>query len=224
MRTKSIALACAFLALALIAPAAGNAATFTVNTTADTTVTGGCTSDPACSLRDAIARAGESADAEDTVVVPPGNYSVSSGELVVFGAGTVTIRGAGARQTVIDAHQTSRVFNLEANKSVLEGVTVTGGKADTTLSEEEPGDGGGVLAYEAAEAVLQGVNVSGNVASQNGAGVSAPPEGVNRTALTISNSTIAGNRVTGGAVEGLGGGIYALGKFSLVNSTVTGNS
>lgn len=224
MRTKSIALACAFLVLALIAPVAGNAATFTVNTTADTTVAGGCASDPACSLRDAIGRAGESADAEDTVVVPPGNYSVSSGELVVFGAGTVTIRGAGARQTVIDAHQTSRVFNLEAAKNVLEGMTITGGNTNPMLGGEVPGDGGGVLAYEAEEAVLQGVNVTGNVASQNGAGVSAPPEGVNKTVLSIANSTIANNRVTGGAVEGLGGGIYVLGKLSLVNSTVSGNS
>lgn len=224
MRIKSTVFACAFLALALIAPAAGSAATFTVNTTADTTVPGGCTTDPACSLRDAIGRAGESADGEDLVLVPAGNYSVSSGELVVFGAGTVTIRGAGARQTVIDAHQTSRVFNLEAGKNVLEGLTVTGGNTNPMLGGEVPGDGGGILAYEAEEAVLQGVNVSGNVASQNGGGVSAPPEGVNKTVLTIANSTIANNRVTGGAAEGLGGGIYVLGKFSLTNSTVSGNS
>ena len=223
MRTKSIALACA-LALAMILPAAGNAATFNVNTTADTTVSGGCTTDPACSLRDAIGRAGESADAEDLVLVPAGSYSLSLGELVVFGTDTVTIRGAGARQTVIDAHQASRVFNLEADRNVLEGMTITGGNTNPMIGGEVPGDGGGVLAYEAEEAVLQGVNVSGNVASQNGAGVSAPPEGVNKTVLTIANSTIAGNRVTGGAVEGLGGGVYVLGKFSLLNSTVTGNS
>ncbi len=224
MRIKSTAFVSAMLALALIAPAAGSAATFTVNTTADTTVTGGCASDPACSLRDAIARAGESADGEDFVLVPAGNYSVSSGELVVFGSGTVTIRGAGARQTVIDAHQTSRVFNLEADRNVLEGLTVTGGNTNPMLGGEVPGDGGGILAYEAEEAVLRGVNVSGNVASQNGGGVSGPPEGVNRTVLTITDSTIANNRVTGGAAEGLGGGIYVLGKFSLTNSTVSGNS
>jgi CSLREA domain-containing protein/uncharacterized repeat protein (TIGR01451 family) len=224
MHTKSIAFACAVVALALIAPVAANAATFSVNTTADTTVAGGCMTDPACSLRDAIARAGESGDAEDLVLVPAGNYGLSNGELVVFGAGTVTIRGAGARQTVVDAHQASRVFNLEADRNVLEAMTITGGNTNPMLGGEVPGDGGGVLAYEAEEAVLQGVNVSGNVASQNGAGVSAPPEGVNKTALTIANSTIANNRVTGGAVEGLGGGIYVLGKFSLTNSTVSGNS
>jgi len=224
MRTKSIALAAALSALALIAPAAGQAATFTVNTTADTTVPGGCTTDPACSLRDAISRAGESADAEDLVLVPAGNYGVSEGELVVFGGGTVTIRGAGARRTTVDAHQASRVFNLEADRSVLEGMTITGGNTNPILGGEVPGDGGGVLAYEGEEAVLQGVNVTGNVASQNGAGISAPPEGVNKTVLTIANSTISGNRVTGGVIEGLGGGVYVLGKFSMVSSTVSGNS
>jgi CSLREA domain-containing protein/uncharacterized repeat protein (TIGR01451 family) len=224
MRTKFKFLVGAVMALALLAPATGQAATFTVNTTADTSVTEGCTVDPACSLRDAIARAGSSADPEDLVIVPAGNYSISAGELAVFGEGTVTIRGAGARKTVVDAHQTSRVFNLEADKAVLEGLTVTGGVTNPMLGGEVPGDGAGILAYEAGEAVLQGVNVVGNVASQNGAGVSAPPEGVNKTVVTIANSTIANNRVTGGAAEGLGGGVYVLGKFSMVNSTVTGNT
>jgi CSLREA domain-containing protein/uncharacterized repeat protein (TIGR01451 family) len=221
---RSISVACAAVALALLAPAAGQAATFTVNTTADASVAGGCTTDPACSLRDAISAAGSSADPEDLVVVPAGSYPLSAGELGVFGEGTVTVRGAGARTTTIDAHQTSRVFNLSADKSVLEGLTVTGGASNPLLGGELPGDGAGILAYEGGEAVLRGLNVSGNVGSQNGGGVSAPPEGVNKTAVTIIDSTIAGNHVTGGAIEGLGGGVYVLGKFTLVDSTVTGNT
>lgn len=223
MRTKWI-LACAALALALIAPASAPAATFTVNTTADTSVAGGCTTEPACSLRDALAAAGASADPEDVVAIPAGNYLISAGELNIAGAGTVVVRGAGARKTVIDAGQTSRVFDLRADRSVLEGLTVTGGVTNPIIGGDFPGDGAGILAVEAEEAVLQGVTVSGNVASQNGAGVSAPPESGNRTALTIANSTIANNQVTGGAIEGLGGGVYVLGKLSIVNSTITGNS
>jgi CSLREA domain-containing protein/uncharacterized repeat protein (TIGR01451 family) len=221
---RSIPVACALAALALLAPATGQAATFTVNTTDDASVAGGCTTDPACSLRDAVLAAGASADSEDLVVVPAGNYSISNGELGVIGEGTVTVRGAGARTTTIDAHQTSRVFNLSAEKSVLEGLTVTGGASNPLLGGEVPGDGAGVLAYEAGEAVLRGLDITGNVASQNGAGVSAPPEGVNKTVVSIFDSTIAGNHVTGGAIEGLGGGVYVLGKFTLVNSTVTGNT
>jgi CSLREA domain-containing protein len=221
---KLIPLGCVAMALALIAPATGLAATFKVNTSEDTSVTGGCTTEPVCSLRDAIRAAGESTDPEDVVLVPAGSYPLSAGELLVAGTGTVTIRGEGARKTTIDAQHKSRAFNLEADRSVLEGLTVTGGVSDVTSSAEEPGDGGGILAYEAEEAILRGVDVSGNTASQNGAGVSAPPEGVNKTVVTIEGSTIAGNHVAGGAVEALGGGVYVLGKFTMVNSTVSGNS
>lgn len=224
MRSKWISTACAVLALALVAPATGLAATFTVNTTADTSVAGGCTTDPACSLRDALEAASASTDPEDTVAIPAGNYPVDSGELVTFGEGSLVIRGAGARQTVIDAHGASRVFNLETDKVTVEGVTVTGGLAAEGTGEELAGDGGGILAYEAEQLTLNAVSVSGNSAAKNGGGISAPPEGVNATAITINNSTIANNKVTGGAVEGLGGGIYVLGDLSLTNSTVTGNS
>lgn len=63
------------------------AATFTVNTTADApTTVGGCTTEPTCSLRDAIARANESADLEDLVIVPAGNYVISDGEPGASGA------------------------------------------------------------------------------------------------------------------------------------------
>jgi len=221
---KSIPAVCALLALGLLLPASGQAATFTVNTTEDTSVAGGCTTEPACSLRDAIAAANGSADPEDVVVVPAGDYSISNGELTVSGAGTVVVRGEGARKTKIDAHQTSRVFKLSADTSVLEGLTVTGGLTSILDGEFPAGDGGGILAFQAGEAVLRGLNVTGNVATQNGAGVSAPPESSERSAVTIVDSTISGNRVTGGAAEALGGGVYVLGKLSMTNSTVTGNS
>lgn len=224
MRTKSIPVACALVALALLAPATGRAATFTVNTTADTSVAGGCTTEPTCSLRDAIAAAGASGDSEDLVLVPAGEYSISAGELTVAGTGTVTVRGEGARKTKIDAHQTSRVFKLTADTAALEGLTVTGGLTNVLDGEFPAGDGGGILAFQANEAILKGLNVTGNVASQNGAGVSAPPESSERTAVTIVDSTISGNQVTGGATEALGGGVYVLGKLSMTNSTVTGNS
>ncbi|HEU5105520.1 MAG TPA: choice-of-anchor Q domain-containing protein [Solirubrobacterales bacterium] len=221
---KSIPVACALFALALLLPAGGQAATFTVNTTEDTSVADGCTVDPACSLRDAIAAANGSGDPEDVVVVPAGNYSISSGELTLSGSGTVVVRGAGARKTVVDAHQTSRVFKLTADLNVLEGLTVTGGATSVLDGEFPAGDGGGILAIEAGEAVLRGLNVTGNVATQNGGGISAPPENMQRSAVTIFDSTISGNKVTGGVAEALGGGVYVLGKFSMTNSTVVGNS
>jgi CSLREA domain-containing protein/uncharacterized repeat protein (TIGR01451 family) len=223
---KLIPVVCAALALALIAPAAGLAATFKVNTTEDTTVAGGCTTEPACSLRDALLAAEGSADPESLVLVPAGNYSVSAGPLLA-GGNSITIRGEGARTTVIDAHQTSRVFELDAKRVTMEGLTVTGGLTEVGSGEETfPGDGGGIVVVESEELTLNGMNVAGNSATQNGGGIAAPPESslVTATNLSITDSTIAGNHVSGGAGEGLGGGIYALGSLSLVNSTVSGNN
>jgi CSLREA domain-containing protein len=226
MPIKSIPVACAVTALALLAPATGQAASFTVNTTADTTVAGGCTTEPACSLRDALSAAGASADPEDVVVVPAGNYGVEKGPLKISGSESVVVRGAGGRSTTIDAHGSSRVFEAEADKTTIEGVTITGGLATEALGPRLPGDGGGILAYEAEELILNGVSVSGNSAAKNGGGISAPPESSTSKApsVTINASTIADNKVTGGLVEGLGGGVYVLGNLAIVNSTVSGNS
>ncbi|HET7507796.1 MAG TPA: choice-of-anchor Q domain-containing protein [Solirubrobacterales bacterium] len=223
MRTKSIPVACAIAALALIAPAAGQAATFTVNTTADTTVAGGCTTEPSCSLRDAVIAATASKDAEDVIVVPAGNYGLENGQLEPGGEGSLLIRGAGARSTVIDAHGTSRVFDVAGDVVTIEGLTVTGGVAPEGIGGDVPGDGGGILAFEVDELFLDDVTVSGNTAALNGGGISAPPEGSATPALTITDSTFVGNKVAG-LGEGLGGGIYVLGDLTLVNSTVTGNS
>jgi CSLREA domain-containing protein len=223
---KLIPVFCAALALSSIAPAAAQANTFKVNTTEDTTVTGGCTTEPACSLRDAVGAAEASADPESLVLVPAGVYSISSGPLVV-GGNSITIRGEGARTTVIDAHQTSRVLELDAQKVAMEGLTVTGGLTEVGSGEETfPGDGGGIVVVESEELTLSGINVFGNRAGQNGGGISAPPESsaVAATNLSIANSTIAGNQVNGGVAEALGGGIYALGSLTLTNSTVSGNS
>ena len=224
MRIKSTPVACAVMTLALLAPATGQAASFTVNTNADTTVAGGCTTEPACSLRDAIAAAGASTDPEDVVVVPAGNYGLESGQLEVGGTETLVIRGAGARSTVIDGRGASRVFDVAGDTVTIEGVTITGGVAPEGVGGEMPGDGGGILAFEVDELILDGVNVSGNTATLNGGGISAPPEGSAAPSLTITDSTIAANKVTGGLVEGLGGGIYVLGDLTLTNSTVAGNS
>lgn len=221
---KSIPIACSLVVLALLAPLTAEAATFTVNTTADTTVAGGCTTEPACSLRDALSAAASSADPEDVVVVPAGSYAVEAGELTIGGTESVVVRGAGARSTTIDAHGTSRVFEANADKTTVEGMTITGGLASEAVGPDLPGDGGGILAFEAEELILNGVNLSGNSAAKNGGGISAPPEGSSVAAVTINASTIAGNEVIGGLVEGLGGGVYVLGDLTMVNSTVSGNS
>ena len=217
---------CAIAAVALLGPAASSGATFAVNTQNDTTVAGGCLTDPACSLRDAVGAANASADPVDIVEVPAGRYILTAGQL---GASTgLTIRGAGARSTTIDAAGASRVFSLGTGNFILEGITVTGGLASIAdVMSGFAGDGGGILVVSASAAsslTLNRVAVTGNVAQLNGGGISAPPESGFATKVIVNESTISGNRVSGGLAEGLGGGIYVLGDLAITNSTIAGNS
>lgn len=225
MDAKKLLLTGVLWALGLVAPAVGSAATFTVNTTVDTAVAGGCVSNPSCSLREAVAAANNSADSADTVEIPAGTYKLSLGELQVAGTGRVTVHGAGPRSTTIDAQGTSRVVFVTADDVVFEGLTVTGGVAPIGIGNF-PGDGGGILVEGSGteSLVLNQVTVAGNSASLNGGGVSLPAESVSATSLVVNASTIANNRISGGALEGMGGGIFAFGDLTVTNSTITGNS
>jgi hypothetical protein len=223
MDRRTSAVVSVVLALVSIAPAASQAATFNVNTPADISAPGGCVTAPACSLRDATTAANASLDAEDRIEIPSGNYAISSGKLELTG-GPVTIHGAGARTTTIDANGTSRVFELAAQGVAIEGLTITGGATSLTEMTEFAGDGGGILVASGEQLTLNQVAVVGNTATQNGGGISAPPESGTATTINVNASAIAANKVTGGAAEGLGGGIYTLGNLSIVNSTIAGNS
>jgi uncharacterized repeat protein (TIGR01451 family)/CSLREA domain-containing protein len=208
------------LVCGLFAAASASGATFTVNTTDDLNA-GQCLT--TCSLRDAIALASSSPDPEDTVVVPGGTYTLSLGELSPSGP-ELTIRGAGARTTIIDAAGASRVFNVGTFVATIQDLTITGGL--TQLADGGrgfPADGGGILAM-GGELTLERVAVVGNTAQLNGGGIAAPPENDPAAHVTIRDSLVAQNQVTGGAGEGQGGGIYVSGALTVLNSTVTGNA
>lgn len=210
--------------VALMVPGAAQGATFNVNTTADSTVVGGCVAEPVCSLRDAIAAASVSLDPEDRIEVPAGTYGLTTGEeLELTGSGAVTIHGAGARATVIDALAGARVLKLEGPDVTIEGVAITGGLAGPEVTEFA-GDGGGILVVSSKSLTLNQVAVRGNSAILNGGGIAAPPESGVTTAVTIVGSTISGNKVSGGIAEGMGGGVYVLGDLTVTNSTIAGNS
>jgi CSLREA domain-containing protein len=193
----------------LAVPSAG-AATFTVTRT-DDPVPGPCDAD--CSLREAI-RAANTGLGGDTIVVPGGLYrlalaganedAAATGDLDL--TKTVTVMGAGASSTAIDAGGIDRVFEVEGGTTVeISGLTITGGLVN--------GNGGGISS--AGMLRLVGVVVSGNVAVAaniwNGGGIDS-----NGT-LTVEASTIAGN-------EGYnGGGLNVGGSATIVNSTIAGN-
>ncbi len=218
-RSVRAALSAVFALVALAAlPAIASAATVTVNTTADNAPAPGQCEGVAgdCSLRQAIDVAnGE--PGPNKVVVPAGDYALTieptggtdndSGDLDV--SGEVTIEGAGARHTTIDASAIEdRALTLLEGNLHLVGLTVTGGHTE--------GSGGGILLE--ASATLQGVTVTDNESfnSASGGGI-AVESGAN---LTIADSTLSDNRTSGD-----GGGLAFYGQnLTVENSTIANNT
>jgi predicted outer membrane repeat protein len=140
--------------------------------------------------------------------------------IVVNGGITVTIRGLGAAETVVQAHETldeapARVFLVEAGATViLEKMTIRHGKPSI-----ETDGGGGIMNY--GTLTLRSCTVTESTAS-GGGGV------CNSGVLTVVNSTIANNVAYEKAPRGLecgcGGGIKSGGgRLVLINSTISGN-
>lgn len=212
LRRIGLALA---LALALAGALAARAApiTFEVNTTNDTS--DGVCAPINCSLRDAIVEANASPGA-DVITLPAGTYKLilagadenqsATGDLDILDS--VTIKGAGAGQTIIqgDTGWADRILQVAAPGAVvvINDVTIEAGKSGAAR-------GGGV--YNQGTLTLVNSAVRGNTTAADGGGLASDG------ALTLDRSTVSGNTAGGG-----GGGIDSQGALTLVNSTLSGNS
>ncbi|MEU5522894.1 choice-of-anchor Q domain-containing protein [Streptomyces sp. NPDC047860] len=272
MRVRVTPAALAATVLAITAPLAATAAAapaadhaeFVVDTTSDAVDAdpsdGRChTASGACSLRAAVMAA--NARPGSTITLPPGHYRLTippdprllvgdnpdptTGDLNVDAP--ITIHGAGARSTVIDANHLDRVFRLRADTHMSD-VTITGGRAKQRELPFTDTGGGGIA--NAGHLTLRRVAVTGNSAGYGGGVFNVPDSHldlvdstVSRNAAgeaggirfddsgTVTNSTIAENRVTNpgdrpGSLSGYGGGIdiRGLGAVEILNSTITRNS
>jgi CSLREA domain-containing protein len=208
MRTRTgVALAAS---VALAAAANAHAATFTV-TRLDDPVPGACDSD--CSLREAV-RAVNAGSGGDTIGIPGGRF-----RLTIAGAGedaaatgdldltrSVTITGAGARQTLIDGSGIDRVFDVASGVTALiADVTVTGGLVD--------GGGGGIASAGTLTLLRDTIANNEAIAAGNNAGGGLDSTGI----LAVAQSTISGNHAYNG------GGINFSGTASITDSTIAGN-
>jgi CSLREA domain-containing protein len=243
--------------------AAAGPAEFTVDTTSDAVDADGSdgrclTASGTCSLRAAVMAA--NARPGSTITLPPGHYRLTippdprliigdnpdptTGDLNI--TARTTIKGAGARTTVIDANHLDRAFRMQADTR-LSDLTITGGVTrqrelpitDTgggaiangrhmtlrrvTVTGNSAGYGGGIFNVPDSHLDLIDSTVSGNVAGEAG-GIRFDDTG------TVTNSTIADNRVTNpgnrpGSLAGYGGGIdiRGTGPVEILNSTITGN-
>ena len=144
----------------------------TVNTTMDTNAVNPAVSaldsSGNISLRSAIERA--NVEGGDTIMTPAGDYKLSLGTLSI--TNSVTIEGAGAATTLIDAQQMDRVMTVASGAATvtLQGLTLENGAAPTT---------GG----------------SGDLRSQDSGGGAVLDEGV--TNLNIVNSVLTNNKAEG---------------------------
>ena len=253
-----------YLAAALIYPALlvfpAVAATFTVNSTADvndlTPGNGLCVAYlvvfppyvlPFCTLRGAIEEA-NALPGPDRIIVRSGTYSLTtpdredlsaSGDLDI--TDSLTLNGAGADETIIDAGGLDRGLDLFGpDKEVtISGLTIRNGSLPEGLAGNEAGGGGirngATLTLNAVK--LQGNRVNGTSPADAGGGL------LNIATCVLRESTIEQNRAArGGGIAnqadstlkiqastlhdnqaGGGAGFFNEGGAVIVNSTFSGN-
>jgi CSLREA domain-containing protein len=232
----------ALVAIAVLAISGGSparAATFTVNTTDDE-----LNSDGDCSLREAInaANLDEAVDAcaagsgADVITLPIGTYTLmiagtdedgnATGDLDVWD--DLTINGAGAVGTIIDANGLDRALELFApalasGAVAISGVTITGG--DTTAATDDQGGGifGNIGNADIGSLTITDSVITGNTAGDQGGGVFLNV-GASTIDFAITNSTISNNSANdqGGGVF-LNTGFDSTGSLTITDSTVSGN-
>lgn len=167
----------------------------------------------ACSLRGAVLAA-NLAPGPDVVLLGPGTYRLAvggrgesagaGGDLDVHG--DLTVIGAGADRTVIDAAGLDRAFEVHRDAVLtLHGVTVRGGDAGS-------GDGGAIAAGAGSRLVLSRVTIEGSSAGGSGGGIWAAGS------LSVADSTLVGNHA-----EQRGGGIAAFEAVEIAGSTLSDN-
>lgn len=217
------------LALALKAGAAG-AATLTVNSSTDNT-----TDDVNLTLREAILLVNNAGDATAALgrtlntgeaaqitgafgtgdviqfdaSLSGGTVYLTSGQMAI--ASNVTITGPGSDQLTVDAHNASRIFNIDGTGSLvvaISGMTLYDGNAGFY------GSGGAIRSVE--NLTLSDVDLIGNSTSGSGGAI------YNGGSLDIDDCVISGNSASGSS----GGAIFSNSPSYLVvtNSVLSGNS
>ena len=172
-----------------------------------------------------------SAQSSDTVNVAAGTYKEN-----VRIDKSLTVKGAGSAETIVDGNKAGTVFTIgtvHSNVNVaLSGMKITGGAAQngggifnmgtaTITNSEISGntavhDGGGCHNYNIGIATISGSTISGNSAGNGGGGIINYGTGAK---LAVSGSTISGNTaVTDGS------GIFNTGTATVTNSEISGNT
>ncbi len=236
------------LMLLLLAPAQGQAATFTVNSTAD--VAGlACNGIGTCTLRSAVQAANASLGVPDTIILSAGTYTLTipgageiaaaTGDLNITGlGGALTITGADAATTIIDGGALDGVFETRVGANVtISGVTIRNGNNIGGLGGGiHVGAGTTVVLNNAVVTACKSVGAAAGAGGVDNSGTltmntvavtnnDSPGGGVNNGAagvLTWTNGEVSGN-INSDIVNAGGGGIQNKGTITLTNITISGN-
>jgi hypothetical protein len=203
-------------------------------TSAHASITVANTSDAgAGSLRQAVVDASPG----ETVVLPAGIYTLTSGELAV--AKSITISGHATADTTIRAGGAFRVLHTSgaANTVALSGLTLRDGHVVSSIAE-----GGGVL-NQGAALTLSDVVVTNNRADSDGVpggpGSIAYGGGIlnDSGALTLLHTQVTGNTATASGGDGIppngnggpgsiaeGGGLMSSAALTILDTTFSGNA
>lgn len=187
------------------------------------------------SLRKAI----EDAASGETISVPAGTYTLTSGELLILNK-SLTLAGAGAASTTIRTNGGSRVLLIIGSspdqQDTVTGITIKEGH--TTKSSPIGAQGAGVLAVEV-NLTLRDDVITGNLADSFEAGASGGAVygvgllyvGESSQRATIAGTLISGNVAKADGDSGHAGGLVfgagmltTGGSLSLEGSAIEGNS
>jgi len=196
----------------------------------------GCDTGGRCSLREAVLAAQVNGDTTSIINLAAGTYTLTltgsgednglTGDLDVA-VHSLTIGGAGANQTTIDASALGdRAFDLHysgGNEFTLNSLSVQGGTAPAT-----DGFGGGAILFAGFVPTSDIITINDSDLSGNSAGGTLSGGAILAVcSVAINNSTISNNSTS---ASGVGGGLIVstgigLDQFLKINnSTISGNT
>ena len=189
-----------------------HAGIFFVNSTADTTDSGGCTSDSGgCTLREAMIAANNSSGdpTQDVITFDRvlGGLTITLGSTLpnITDTGGLIINGGGANPTICGANA-FRVISMPQTRDV--GLTLR----ELTVANASFTDGGGVFNNGTGQLIVSDSTFSRNAANGGGGAV------YNNGTMSVINSTFSGNTAGSG-----GGKFNPQGTLTVSNSTISGN-